>query len=245
LGPYTKLRKKKFYKISLIFLILLGLAKTINLIVAEWTNTKLAQQVLESKVWSPQFLAKNPKIASKLENFENGRLCYRLKNLNNFTLPYVQIIQTLKDSGYTCFVKPLTVNPDATPVKFLKKDGTECTNPHEQGVAFQEVCVERKEGCVVRLKIDGFPGTKRPQPHSTKAVLLDTKGDPSSYANEAFKITYTGKPIPKGPTSEAGLSHCPYPDQARCNRWVDAIMAAAHPDLKGPASISHDKHAER
>jgi len=203
----------------------------------DWVHKKLAQQTLDNGIWNLEFLSQHPEIAGKVEQFQKGQLCSRLKTLDNLALTHGQISQTLTQSGYTCFSKPLAVNPNAHPLKFLKKDGTESSNPHEQGVAWQEVCIEKKEGCVVRLKIDGFPGSKRPQPHSTKAVVLDAQGDLRSYANEAFKVTNRGFPVPKGPASRFGLAPCPYPDKNRCARWVDAIMAAAHPDLKDPAPL--------
>jgi hypothetical protein len=56
----------------------------------------------------------------------------------------------------------------------LKKDGSNTSNQNEVGVVWQEVCVEPNDGCVVRIKMDGFPKSRRPAPHSTKAILLNS-----------------------------------------------------------------------
>lgn len=203
-----------------------------------WIEQRLLEPANQNGIWDPQFLSQNSQIAKMLDQFQKGSLCSDLKTLDNQRLTHAQITHTLKKSGYKCYKKPLTVDSNGSRSLFLKVNGIETPNSGEDGVAWQEVCVQPRQGCVVRLKMDGFPRSKRSGPHSTKAVLLDKNGDPSRYENEAFKITFQGVPVPKGPEARFGLSACPYYQSSHCKRWVNAIMAAAHPDLKEPMPTS-------
>lgn len=184
-------------------------------------------------VWDQAFLAQEPILREKLIQFERGNLCKSLKQLDNKRLTHQQMKRYLKESGFKCIVRPLSVNPDAQPLSYLKVDNTVTQDAQEKGVAFQEICWDALQPeCVIRIKKDGFPLNKRSVPHSSKAVLIDEKGDPGSYAHEAFKVTPHGQALPKGPSGKFGLRNCPYDnDRKFCDRWVDAVMDEAHPLL--------------
>jgi hypothetical protein len=192
-------------------------------------------------VWDQQFLDQNPLIMDKIVKFERGTLCNSLKKLNTKMLTHAQIKTQLNDLNYECVMRPMTVNPKASQLTYLKVDNTTTQNPGEQGVAMQEICYEKtRPECVIRIKRDGFPLNRRSNPHSTKAVLLDAQGDPGSYDNEAFKVGVGGQPIPKGPSVTFGLKKCPYEgDEDLCRQWVDLIMDEAHPVLREPVG-AHD-----
>ena len=193
-------------------------------------------------IWSQKFLDRNPLIKSKIIKFEAGALCQNLKTLDTKSLTHEQISNELKNMGYICVSRPLSVNPKAPIKKYLKVDKTTTENPEEPGVAYQEVCYDAAQrDCVIRIKRDGFPLNKRSSPHSSKVVLLDAEEDPASYDNEAFKIGAEGQAIPKGP-HKFGLKKCPYKTSQSqnsmklCEEWVDLIMEQTHPLLKEPKS---------
>ncbi len=154
--------------------------------VAVYVKTQLAKPFHHNKIWDKTYLKNNPKIFYLLIRFENQHLCRELKKIDTRVLSYQEIIKKLQSTGYVCFKKPLAVSPYPQDKRFLRKNGSITYDSKEKDVAHQEVCVLKKEGCVVRLKKDGFPSNIRSQPHSTKAILLDPNGDPSSYNNEAF-----------------------------------------------------------
>jgi len=208
------------------------------------------QQLVESalspmSVWNQQYLDRNSFIKDKVDKFEKGTLCNSLKKLDTKTLTHAQIKTQLKDLGYVCLVRPMSVNPRAPILKYLKIDKTTTENPEEPGVVQQEICYERTQpDCVIRMKRDGFPLNRRSSPHSSKAVLLDEHGDPGSFDNEAFKVGVEGQAIPKGPKGAFGLQKCPYKrnsgkkDKDSCAQWVDLIMEQAHPLLREPIGTS-------
>lgn len=190
----------------------------------------------QESVWDQEFLAHEVVIKEKLALFEKGGLCKSLKTLDNKNLPHKQLISQLKELGFTCIERPLSLNSFESPLRYLKIDNTTTQNPNDKGVAYQEICQDLSQPeCVIRIKRDGFPLNKRQAPHSSKAVLIDERGDPRDFNNEAFKITAYGRSLPKGPSDKAGLRKCPYHnDERSCNRWIDAIMEEAHPPLKEP-----------
>jgi hypothetical protein len=192
--------------------------------------------ISSESAWDKGYLANNPPIKKKIEQVENGALCNSLKQLNTKALSHQEILKQLKTLGYTCVVRPLAENPLAASLRYLKTDNTTTQDPHERGVAHQEICQNHAQpACVIRLKRDGFPKNRRSAPHSSKAVLVDEKGDPGSYDNEAFKIGGRGQPLPKGPSAKFGLKECLYyKDKESCDSWVDALMDEAHPRLKDP-----------
>jgi hypothetical protein len=200
----------------------------------------LASALSPQSIWSQKFLDRTPLVKSKIIQFEAGTICQNLKTLNTKLLTHEQISNELKNRGYICVSRPLSVNPKAPIKKYLKIDKTTTENPEESGVAYQEVCYDAAQReCVIRIKRDGFPLNRRSNPHSSKAVLLDAEADPASYENEAFKIGGDGQAIPKGP-HKFGLKKCPYKISqnqnytALCEEWVDLIMEQAHPTLREP-----------
>lgn len=203
----------------------------------ELIKRQLSAPILSShSVWSQEFLDRNFVIRDKIVKFEKRTLCNSLKKLDTEALTHTQIKTQLKNLNYVCVTRPLTVNPKAPLLKYLKVDKTTTENPEEQGVALQEICCEKAHPeCVIRIKRDGFPLNRRSNPHSTKAVLLDAQEDPASYDNEAFKVGFGGQPIPKGPSMKFGLKNCPYKkDGDLCRQWADLIMEQAHPTLREP-----------
>jgi hypothetical protein len=203
----------------------------------ELVKNQLSVSALSTQsVWNQRFLSKNWVIKGKIGRLENGSLCHSLKGLDTRKLTHKEISNQLNKLGYRCIVRPMAVNLKASPLKYLKVDNTITDNPHEIGVAHQEICQDQAQSeCVIRIKRDGFPLNRRSNPHSTKAVLLDANGDPGSYDNEAFKISVDGQAIPKGPSQKFGLRKCPYKRHKElCESWVDALMDEVHPALKEP-----------
>jgi hypothetical protein len=185
-------------------------------------------------VWDQGYLLNNEIIRKKIRDFEEGRVCQSLKTLDTKNRGYTEIIDRLLQQGFTCIVRPIMDNKKTIPPQYLKIGDKLTNNPYEQGVAYQEICQQMTQPeCVIRIKRDGFPLNRRSNPHSTKAVLIDTEGDPGSYENEAFKIGWEGQALPKGPSRKFGLRKCPYgKNKDRCGQWVDAIMEETHPALK-------------
>jgi len=241
-GGFMRSRSKRYLAFGSIIFFLFGLwlydsqyISTAGLSPQELAVKQLFVSALSSRgVWDQEFLAQDSALKEKLVQFEEGELCKSLKELDNKNLTYHQMIHHLKGVGYTCIVRPLAVNPNARPLSYLKIDNTITQNPKEEGVAHQEICWDPLQPvCVIRIKKDGFPLNRRPAPHSSKAVLIDGKGDPGSYAREAFKVSSQGRALPKGPSGKFGLRKCPYyKDRKFCDRWVDAVMDEAHPILK-------------
>ncbi|MGV8949178.1 MAG: hypothetical protein ACOH2E_07455 [Candidatus Paracaedibacter sp.] len=195
---------------------------------------QLTVSVFSSRsVWDQALLAQEPILREKLMQFERGNLCKSLKHLDNKRQTYQQMKRYLKEGGFKCIVRPLSVNPDVQPLSYLKVDNTITPNAEEEGVTHQEICWDiLQPACVIRIKKEGFPLNRRSAPHSSKAVLIAEKGDPGNYAHEAFKVTAQGQALPKGPLGKFGLKKCPYDnDQKFCEQWVDAVMAEAHPIL--------------
>lgn len=187
-------------------------------------------------VWDQTFLAYHKGLKEKIVRFERGEVCKNLKEIDNKNLTHRQITEELHKRGFKCVVRPLTVSPTAPSSDYLKIDNTITQNPQDKDVAHQEICQDPYQPeCVIRIKRDGFPRHTRPMPHSSKAVLMDSTGDPGSYENEAFKVGVHGQPLPKGPALKFGLKKCPYPkNEDACTAWVDKVMEEAHPPLKEP-----------
>jgi hypothetical protein len=182
-----------------------------------------ASALSPQSVWDQAFLAQDTIVREKIADFETGKLCKNLKELDTKNLTHQQISDALAKVGFTCVVRPLTIAPTGQPLDYLKIDNSITQNPKDKGVAHQEICQDRRQPeCVIRIKRDGFPLNRRSAPHSSKAVLVDRNGDPGSYNNEAFKISAQGQSLPKGPSAEFG------------SRWVGVIMEEAHPALKEP-----------
>lgn len=195
----------------------------------------LVSALSPDSVWDQEFLKQNPIIRDKIAKLEEGQLCQSLQRLDTQKLSYKEISLELKRMGFQCFMRPLSIKSNDPLSGYLKIDTTITNNPHEKGVAQQEVCYERAHPeCAIRLKRDGFPLNRKSNPHSSKAVLLNGQADPGSHANEAFKIGFQGQAIPKGPNLKFGLKKCPYRKKRDCQQWIDGIMEQAHPTLKGP-----------
>lgn len=202
----------------------------------EFAQEQLSVSALSPQsVWDQDFLEKNPIIKNKISLLEKGELCQSLKKLDNKKLTYKDLSLQLKNMGFQCVIRPLSVNPHNLSLGYLKTDNSTTLNPHEKGVARQEICYELAHPqCVIRLKLDGFPRHKKSEPHSSKVVLIDEQEDPGKYENEAFKIGFQGQAIPKGPNQKFGFKKCPYHEKQVCEQWVDEIMTQAHPTLKEP-----------
>jgi hypothetical protein len=236
-----KLRSKRCFSLIIIIVLIFGLwfwglpyISNRQILPEELVAKQLTASVFSAdSVWDQVFLAEKPAIREKLIQFEKGEGCKSLKQLDNKNLTHQQMRRYLKESGFKCIVRPLSVNPDAQPLRYLKVDSTVTQNAEEEGVARQEICWDVLQPvCVIRIKKDGFPLNRRSVPHSSKAVLIDEKGDPGNYAHEAFKVTAQGQALPKGPSGKFGLRKCPYyKDKKSCERWVDAVMDEAHPAL--------------
>jgi hypothetical protein len=203
----------------------------------ELVHAQMHESGLSDKsVWNQGYLNQNEVIRKKIDEFEHGRLCKSLKELDTKNLSHGEITDSLLKQGFTCIVRPIMDKPNAAHPQYLKKNNTLADDPHEKGVVYQEICQQQSQpDCVIRIKRDGFPRNRRSMPHSTKAVLIDPRGDPGTYDNEAFKIGWEGQAIPKGPGQKFGLRKCPYKKSKElCEPWVDAIMEEAHPALKEP-----------
>lgn len=201
--------------------------------IASFVKCELAKSFHHNAIWNKTHFKHNPKVFHLLIRFENQQLCPDLKRIDTRNLTYQETMQKFQDKGYTCYRKPLTVSPDPNDKRYLKKDGSVTELVNEKGIAEQQICVSEKKDCVIRIKMDGFPNNIRSQPHSTKAVLLDSKNDPSLFDNEAFKVTYDGKPVPKAPGQDFGLAPCPFKnDEKKCTVWINKIMDVVHPNLK-------------
>lgn len=242
-----KFKSNQYSLFSLIFVLLVCVwfyqyhyysqLSTVRLSPKELAVNRLNISALSSQsIWDQEFLEGNPIIKEKILKFEKGELCKNLKALDNKLMTHQEILAYLKGRGFKCIVRPISRNSSALPLTYLKTDNTITQDPKEEGVAHQEICQDQVQNeCVIRIKRDGFPLNKRSAPHSSKAVLIDEKGDPGAYDNEAFKITAQGQPVPKGPSRKMGLKKCPdYKDKDSCLQWIDALMEEAHPLLKEP-----------
>ena len=198
-------------------------------------NLQLTQAALENGIWSKEYLDKHPLIKRKLIEFEQDKLCQELKWIDNAHLTHTELSLLASASGLKRIVKPMYAKAGEVPLRYLKKNGETTLDTQEKGLVYQEIWYNA-EGCVLRIKNDGFPNARRPIPHSTKAVLINMAADPGSNENEAFKVTSTGQAVPKGPTQDSGLASCPYQGHKEyyCAEWVDAIMGSSHPTLKNP-----------
>jgi hypothetical protein len=236
-----KLRSNRYFALISIMVLILGIwfwvlpyILNVRLSPEKMVAKQLTVSVFSSRsVWDQALLAQEPILREKLMQFERGNLCKSLKHLDNKRQTYQQMKRSLKEGGFKCIVRPLSVNPDVQPLSYLKVDNTITPNAEEEGVTHQEICWDiLQPACVIRIKKEGFPLNRRSAPHSSKAVLIAEKGDPGNYAHEAFKVTAQGQALPKGPLGKFGLKKCPYDnDQKFCERWVDAVMAEAHPIL--------------
>jgi len=183
-----------------------------------------------NSVWNQDYFAKHTQLKKKLEQYEAGTLCISLKTLDNKNQSYEVLTSRLKAMGYDYSRIPMTVSHSGPNKQFyLKKDGKKTRDLHNADVVHQEI-FKNSEGCTVRFKKEGFPNNVRPYPHSTKAVLLNPKKGPT-YDNEAFQITWDGKPVPKGPKSEFGLKMSFTQGNAADFIWIDSIMEQSHPAL--------------
>jgi hypothetical protein len=188
----------------------------------------------KESVWDHEYLEENQIIKTKLQAFENGKICQSLRTLDTKEKSHQEIAEILSHEGYTYQKLPFLVDPLEThkPSYYLK-NGSITQNIHHPDIVSQEI-FSNSEGCVVRIKIEGFPHGIRSKPHSIKAVLIDPEKG-ATYENEAFKITWDGKAVPKGPLHVYGLkSGLSLEDHKRRTQseYVNYIMQEAHPVLK-------------
>lgn len=186
----------------------------------------------EESVWDQNFLQSNPHIQKKVTAFEADQLCVILKTLDTKNKPYTELTRALTQAGFEVKIQPLLLNVSSTetPHFYLKKDGNVTHDLNDPLVVSQEIYTN-DEGCVLRIKKDGFPKNVRSEPHSTKAVLIN-KNREATYENEAFKVTWDGKAVPKGPKAVFGLKLLKNEKlNLKEEEFVDYIMGEAHPAL--------------
>ena len=188
-------------------------------------------------VWDLSVLQRNIPLHQTLQKFKEGKVGVYLKTLDTKNTSYETLRTDLLKNGFALKSFPLMgkkqkrSNADSLGKKkrerYIRQDGTRTHDRSDPFLAIQEIYVH-PEGSMVRIKPHGEPGGKRPQPHVIKAVLFDpAKG--TGYNNEAFKITWNGKAVPKGPNVDFGLKLKPSPDENQ--GWIELIMQESHCDL--------------
>lgn len=195
-----------------------------------------------ASVWDLSLLQRNPALTQKLKSFLEGKVGAYLRTLDTKNTTYQAIREELLQKGFVLTDVPLMAKRvrhkaggrkvEIQGGRYILQNGSQTHDRNDPFLAVQEMYVH-PDGSLVRIKVQGEPGGKRPQPHIIKAVLFDpAKG--TGYNNEAFKITWNGKAVPKGPNKEFGFKTTPSAQSSEdeVQGWTDAIMQEAHCDLK-------------
>ena len=124
----------------------------------------------DNRIWDKKYVEKRPQLIEKLRAFEENKLCLDLKLLDNENLSHKEMTASLISKGYSCAVRPIYFSTDKKEGKFLTKDGGYSFDPDDTNIVFMQVCSDPSGECVLRMKYQGFPSSKRGVAHSTKAV---------------------------------------------------------------------------
>jgi hypothetical protein len=189
----------------------------------------------EKSVWDARVLESQPALKARLQSFLDGECGASVKTLKVAGLTREQLADLLEKKGFTEH-KPLSARRSPA-----GSGAPRSTPPNRQQIYIHP------DGGIVRIKPLGHRW--HPTPHAVKTVMYKTTPetgpgettskeaakifDPTSWANEAFKVTDEGYPVPKSPKPGEGLRH-PGADMGHPDAlfgWVDAIMESAHADL--------------
>lgn len=149
-----------------------------------------------------------------------------------------ELHEDLLASGFKHKRQPLSTNKNGQREYGLSKraaNGTWTTlDPRHPDVLPQDLYTHR-DGGMVRVKPEGDTASEfRRQPHASKSVLIDPKKG-TSLDNEAFKLTNSGRPVPKsvfGPTGMRPKSAIG--TKGEYKGYQDLLMEEAHTDLPPP-----------
>lgn len=192
----------------------------------------------EKSVWDVAYLQENHDLAQCLHAFQVGRVGVSVKTLIVKDKSPEALHDELLQRGFAHQREPLKagLDPSTGQPLFGCRDGSRTADPRDPNLVPQDIYVH-PDGGMVRVKPEGVPGNKfRPEPHVSKSVLLKAAGpqfrpsDGADFANEAFKVTDKGVPVPKATTVDAGLkmaaqlSLFPERDQG----YRDTLMSLAH-----------------
>jgi hypothetical protein len=165
----------------------------------------------ESSIWNPDYFAKNESTAEVIKKFIKKEYASKL----NLVLAKEFVS---KDD----LEKFLIANG------FSQKEQSDKDRNHrDSGKIFVA-----EDGSMVRIKDYKKSRKLRPQEHYVLSVIKNPEG-PTSWQNEAFKLSKSGFVIPKAPKLEHGLKtkSANLQNNNVLKGWIDLIMEEAHIDF--------------
>lgn len=184
-----------------------------------------------ASVWDTQTLQAQPQLAKRLREFLQGNYAQSLKSFKISGHTAEELHSLLIQKGFRVQEQKKNVSPQPSKKDEAFKHAPRSFSPHAPTSPILQKIYMHEDGGVVRLKLTGH--RLHPEPHGIKCVLKDPQGGPS-YANEAFKVTDEGRPVPKSPKKEDGLRlaghDLDHPDTVF--GWTDVIMEEGHINLK-------------
>ncbi len=175
----------------------------------------------ENSIWDIEYLNRDHEVSDLLKKFVADEYATKAKKLNFDGMSKDQIIKKILSEG---FIKK---DPEAKVDQLLgRAKDREVQDSGDIYIA--------SDGSMIILKEESKYRHNRPQAYIVKAALKNPTG-PSTWQNEAFKITKDGFPVPKGPKQSHGLKiHAPNTSgQDEDKGWIDLIMEEVHSDIDG------------
>ena len=173
----------------------------------------------DKSIWDQGYLQRDTEVASVLKKYTQGEYAIKVKELNFSGMNKEQIVTKLKAEG---FERKEPQN---------KSDDMLGRGKDREFQESGDIYVY-KDGSMIRIKDESKARHHRPQAYVVKAVLKNPEG-PTTWGNEAFKVTKDGYPTPKGPQQSQGLkTHAPNSSGDDEDKgWADLIMEEVHIDI--------------
>lgn len=150
-----------------------------------------------------------PKLRNHLAAFKVGKIGGEAAKLQVTGLTSVKLADLLKKHGFRHSRIPLKTHPNDRRYR-LKTGGTTTATPNAEEMLPMDI-FDHPDGSLIRIKAWGIPdetgASFQPNPHVTKSIVWDASDEcwlgffdchlNTSWANEAFKLTDDGEPMPK------------------------------------------------
>lgn len=169
-----------------------------------------------SLIWNTQL---TPRTEQAISAFKRGLLGKSVRDLDLRDLGADEVRGELKKRG---FQREMGVIKDV-------RTGQPVINPRTGRPVPMEIWTHA-DGGMVRLKPEGDPTSRfRPQAHLSISVLYPPGASGHDFNNEAFKVDYTGNPLPKWATDARNPFAVASPAG---KKFLDDLASRTHVNLK-------------